>query len=546
MPRAENLTALILAGIVATMLGADDSTVTPQPRQSSGWTERHWTINRAISQTPDTELIFIGDSITQGWESAGSRVWKDSFDSFKPINLGISGDRTEHVLWRLENGNVDDIAPRAAVVMIGTNNFGGSGDDAEEVFRGVVAVVESLQEKLPNTHVLLLDIFPRGEAFNAMRGDILQVNQALQSRYAGNEGVKFLSIGHTFLEDDGTIDPSIMPDALHLSEEGYRRWARAIAPAIGGGRGRPTRSERRVEDVPRDTSRPGPWDFDLVVYRGKGNRLQRVTTFERAGVPTITRMKDGRLIAAHQWFPENDDANFDTGAVRFSEDDGRTWGEPQPMQFDGLDPEARFPFDPTLVSLPDGRLRLYFTYMVGGRRFDEVTPSIACAVSSDGVHYTFEDICFAIDGTPTIDCAAGLLNGTWHLIVPIMGPGDPRAYHATSADGVHFTREDDLQLGRNFRWLGCVVNSGERLVFYGSRQHGGPSPGGGLPSAVSSDGFRWRNGEALSIGGADPGVVVLDDGTRVMVVTGGARPGTASALQQEERGRKTRKPPPRR
>ncbi len=546
MPRAENMTALILAGIVATMLGADDSAVTPQPRQSSGWTERHWTINRAVSQTPDTELIFIGDSITQGWERAGSRIWKDSFDTFRPLNLGIGGDRTEHILWRLENGNVDNIAPRTAVVMIGTNNFGGGEDGPDEVLRGVVAVVESLHQRLPNTRILLLDIFPRGDAFNATRGDILQVNQALQSRYDGDVDVQFLPIGHVFLEDDGTIGSSIMPDALHLSEEGYRRWARAIAPAIEGKGDRAGRPERREDGVPRDTSRSGPWDFDLIVYRGKGNRPQRVTTFERAGVPTITHMSDGRLIAAHQWFPEDDEANFDTVAVRFSSDEGQTWSEPQPMQFDGLDPEARFPFDPTLVSLPDGRLRLYFTYMVGGRRFDEVTPRIACAVSNDGVHYTFEDICFAVDGEPTIDCAAGLLNGTWHLIVPIMGPGDLGAYHATSTDGVHFTRKDDLKLGRNFRWLGSVVNSSGKLVFYGSRQHGGPGRGGGLPTAVSSDGFRWRNGDALSIGGADPGVVVLDDGTLVMVVTGGPREGTASASQQEERDRNNRKPPPRR
>lgn len=146
------------------------------------------------------------------------------------VNLGISGDRTEHVLWRFENGNLEGIAPKAAVVMIGTNNFLGDGTNSpEQVLEGVRAVVQRLRERLPGTKILLLGIFPRGDRFNEMRGNLLQVNQAL-SRLNDGEQVFFADIGAAFVEDDGSISKEIMPDALHLSAEGYQRWADAIEP----------------------------------------------------------------------------------------------------------------------------------------------------------------------------------------------------------------------------------------------------------------------------------------------------------------------------
>ena len=117
-------------------------------------------------------------------------------------------------------------------IMIGTNNFGYRQDSAEEVYEGIVAVVDTILIKKPETQVLLLDIFPRGESFNQMRGEILQVNQALQKTYVDVESVCFFQVGHLFLEDDGTISKSVMPDQLHLSEMGYQIWADAVAPQI--------------------------------------------------------------------------------------------------------------------------------------------------------------------------------------------------------------------------------------------------------------------------------------------------------------------------
>ncbi|MAI66472.1 MAG: GDSL family lipase [Phycisphaerae bacterium] len=207
---------------------------TPIPRENDLWVQRTAQIQNVVdAQGHDANVIFIGDSITQGWEGSGATIWKDTFAPLKSINLGVSGDRTEHVLWRLENGHLRGMAPDVAILMIGTNNFGQHDSySPQEVLRGVVSVVEKLKTKLPNTHVLLLDIFPRGEHFNAMRGAIAQVNQALQSAYIVDDQVTFFPIGQHFIESDGSISPSVMPDYLHLSERGYSRWANAILSLV--------------------------------------------------------------------------------------------------------------------------------------------------------------------------------------------------------------------------------------------------------------------------------------------------------------------------
>ena len=166
----------------------------------------------------------------------------------------------------------------------------------------------------------------------------------------------------------------------------------------------------------------GPWNNDVLVYRVSPNgEVIQIATFERAGVPTIARMKDGRLVAAHQHFPDNNDADFDKVAVRFSPDDGRNWTAPQVIRLDGLPEGMRFPFDPTLVPLPDGRVRLYFTSNTSPD-FRRSTPAIYSAISTDGIHFDFEPgVRFAIEDRIVIDCAVALHGGVFHLIVPDNG-----------------------------------------------------------------------------------------------------------------------------
>ena len=256
--------------------------------------------------------------------------------------------------------------------------------------------------------------------------------------------------------------------------------------------------------------RPGPWDRDVVVYRvSRGGDVEQVATFERAGVPTIARLADGRLIAAHQHFPADFGADFDKVAVHFSNDDGRTWSAAEVIQLVGLPEGMRFPFDPTIVPLLDGRVRLYFT-STRGRRLDASTPAIYSAVSRDGIRYEFEPgVRFGVEGRMVIDCAVVLHRGIYHLFAPdngaAGGPGpgergrEGLGYHATSSDGLSFTRAADVQAEGRWRWLGNAQSNGEVITFYGT--------GAGLGMLTSPDGAVWTRVAAPHIGGGDPGAV---------------------------------------
>jgi beta-glucosidase len=197
----------------------------PQSRTDEGWVARQKELNERAKKG-GAELLFIGDSITEGWEGGGKEVWDKHYTPRKALNLGISGDQTQHVLWRLDHGNIDGLAPKTAVVMIGTNNTGG-GQTAEQIAEGVQAVTDKLKDKLPKTKVLLLAIFPRGEKADPKRALVASVNKLL-AKVADGKRVFFLDIGPKLVGADGVIDPAIMPDLLHLSAKGYAIWADAI------------------------------------------------------------------------------------------------------------------------------------------------------------------------------------------------------------------------------------------------------------------------------------------------------------------------------
>ncbi len=203
------------------------SPVDPVPREGRAH-ERFLELNERVrEQAGEVTLLFVGDSITQGWETTGREVWEEFYGGRDALNIGISGDRTQHVLWRLENGNIDGLSPKVSVIMIGTNNSGLDRNTTGEMLEGVTAVVERIGEELPDTRVLLLGIFPRGRHFDEQRGKITQVNQALRLLEDG-ERVFFLDFGHVFLNADGSIPEALMPDALHLSSEGYLLWAESM------------------------------------------------------------------------------------------------------------------------------------------------------------------------------------------------------------------------------------------------------------------------------------------------------------------------------
>jgi lysophospholipase L1-like esterase len=189
-----------------------------------------------IAKKGNVDVVFIGDSITQGW--GNNAAWKKNFEPLKAANFGISGDQTGHVLWRLtEGGELDSIKPKVAVVMIGTNNTPmrknpEDNHSAEQIAGGIKRIVETIQ-KTPQTKVLLLAVFPRdAKPGTDKRNKITEINKIIAKLDDGGKTVKYLDIGAKFLDSEGNLPKDIMPDFLHLSVKGYEIWADAITPTL--------------------------------------------------------------------------------------------------------------------------------------------------------------------------------------------------------------------------------------------------------------------------------------------------------------------------
>ena len=195
------------------------------------WLPRHETKLKEVSGG-DINLIMIGDSITHGWEGNGKTVWDEYYKNRKPVNLGFSGDRTEHVIWRLQNGEIDVISPELAVLMIGTNNTGHRQDPPEDTALGIKYIIEEFRKRLPKTKILLLAIFPRSESPDDKLRIINDNINRIISAYADNRHVFYLDINNHFLDENGKLSKEIMPDLLHPNEKGYRIWAGAMEPVI--------------------------------------------------------------------------------------------------------------------------------------------------------------------------------------------------------------------------------------------------------------------------------------------------------------------------
>ncbi len=212
--------------------GVNSAAIPVSRLNESWWQQRYQSKQKETRQGPG-KLLFIGDSITQGWEGAGNDVWQQYYAERDAINLGFSGDRTEHALWRLVKGDFKGVTdPQLAVVMIGTNNTGHLEQDPEETRVGIEKIVAQLRGAYPKMPVLLLGVFPRGATpDDPMRRINVAINERIAA-LASDEKVTFLDIGKTFLNDDGSLPKDIMPDLLHLSPKGYELWAEAIEDQV--------------------------------------------------------------------------------------------------------------------------------------------------------------------------------------------------------------------------------------------------------------------------------------------------------------------------
>lgn len=212
--------------------------ITPNPRMVnypwmslSKWYEMH-AADVAIATEGAAPIVFIGDSITEGWNGNGQTLWEKHFAPLGAANFGIGGDTTQNLLWRLNYGATGKLDPKGVILLIGTNNFAFTKDRPETIAAGVIAVVDTLTASYPNANILLMGVFPRGETKNfKFRPGIDRINRII-SQLESRDRVTYLDITSALLEPDESLSKVVMPDFLHLSEDGYRRWAKAILPWI--------------------------------------------------------------------------------------------------------------------------------------------------------------------------------------------------------------------------------------------------------------------------------------------------------------------------
>ena len=219
---------------------AGNSAAIPELRPLESWKKRHETIVER-SKKGNVDVLFAGDSITQRWETDGKSAWEESFAAWKPANIGVSGDRTQHLLWRIGAGKeLAGIEPKVIVLLIGTNNV--HNNSPAEIAAGVKALLAEFRKQKPKAEILLLGIFPRaGEPVldsatstpaDALSPKVAAIN-ALLAKLEDDAAVTFLDLAPEFLDDAGGLPKSAMPDYLHLSEDGYRIWARALEKPVG-------------------------------------------------------------------------------------------------------------------------------------------------------------------------------------------------------------------------------------------------------------------------------------------------------------------------
>ena len=258
------------ATLAAFPSAANIRAVTPCP-PDAGWTKSWWMPrhNQKLEQARagGAPVVFVGDSITHNWESAGKVQWNKYFAAgrYRALNLGFSGDRTEHVLWRLDHGELSGYEAKAVVLMIGTNNTGHFPYEQEpplDTIIGVRAVLDKIREKQPNAKIVFCPIFPRGaDEKDACRVRNRVVNAEVM-RFADGKTVFWCDFTDQFLTKDGTLPAELFPDRLHPAAAGYEIWAAAIRPyldaALDGAPMPPNRVAADADPYASYAGRPAP------------------------------------------------------------------------------------------------------------------------------------------------------------------------------------------------------------------------------------------------------------------------------------------------
>jgi lysophospholipase L1-like esterase len=235
------------AATAATQAKVDQPADKPATR-TGGWMGIH---NRLVTlaQGGNIDLYFQGDSITDYWgRNTANQPFRPNFDKYfggwKAADFGVAADRTENVLWRISNGELDGVKPKVIVLLIGTNNLPKDMQNylpktAAETAGGVKAILDVMKAKQPQAKILLVSVFPREDKINAsnpayredLKPKIRELN-GLLARFDDGKQVHFLDIYDKFLGPDGNLIPGTFTDRLHPSEKGYDIWAQAMLPIL--------------------------------------------------------------------------------------------------------------------------------------------------------------------------------------------------------------------------------------------------------------------------------------------------------------------------
>lgn len=209
--------------MIADGLGENTVDTTPSPVDADWWRDRFNQKNEILKKG-DVDLLMIGDSITHGWEGAGSVVWEKYYGAKKAINLGHGGDQTQHVLWRLENYDFNSVTPKAAVLLIGVNNTWSKDRAAKDVALGQRRIVKKLRAQFPNMKIFVLKVFP----CTSQQDQIDAINALAEYYFRDIANVEVLDIGKVFLNEKGELTKDVMPDLLHPNNVGYESWGAAL------------------------------------------------------------------------------------------------------------------------------------------------------------------------------------------------------------------------------------------------------------------------------------------------------------------------------
>lgn len=234
-PRFTFFLSITIVSLLGGSLFAQDPSVGATKRGNPKFFEKHAEFLKRSASPAD--VVFIGDSITEGW-TRNQEIWDKAWGKYNAANFGIGGDRTQHVIWRIEEGELDKVDPKVVVLMIGTNNT--MDDSARDIAKANRKIVQMIHDKLPKAKILLLAVFPRGP--RTMRGNVedpwemrmkkIDAINADMAKLDNGESIRFLDLGPKFMSADGTIAKTIMPDQLHLSPAGYQIWVEGMGPLL--------------------------------------------------------------------------------------------------------------------------------------------------------------------------------------------------------------------------------------------------------------------------------------------------------------------------